>query len=668
MYLHDIPFPEAQSRFEEALKETNLWGMIGVEQIPLDEMALGRVLAESVWAKLSAPHYHAAAMDGYSVRSRETEGASQTHPLSLLVSDQAVYVDTGDALPAWADAVIPIEVVETLDLEGNPTPVDQSPQAIRIRAAVTPWRHIRPMGEDIVTTQLILPAGHTLRPVDLGAIAASGHERVSVSRRPKVAIIPTGSELVPIGSDVSPGEIIEFNSIVLASQVTDWGGEATRFPITPDDFDQLCAQVSNAAKDYDLILLNAGSSAGAEDYSAKVVEQLGELLVHGVAVRPGHPVILGMINQFGEPVKPESISNDGTEFKPKPTPIIGVPGYPVSSALTGELFVEPLLSRWLGRRPAKHKTTEAIITRKITSPAGDDDYVRVVLGQVADRLLAAPLARGAGVITSLVRADGLALLPRGSQGLQAGEVVHIRLYRDMMEIDNTIFATGSHDITLDILSQFLFHAERRLVSTNVGSIGGLIALQRNEAHLAGAHLLDPHSGEFNISYVKQYLPDFAVNIIALVGRQQGLLVPKGNPKQIKSLSDLARSDVTFVNRQRGSGTRVLLDYHLDALNIAKEAIQGYNHEEFTHLAVGAAIASGRGDCGLAIAAVTHALDLEFIPLFEERYDLIIPKEFSSNSLLAPLFEVIEDTNFRKLVASLPGYDIAPMGKLIAELP
>jgi putative molybdopterin biosynthesis protein len=237
-----------------------------------------------------------------------------------------------------------------------------------------------------------------------------------------------------------------------------------------------------------------------------------------------------------------------------------------------------------------------------------------------------------------------------------------------MEIGNTIFATGSHDITLDILSQFLFPAERRLVSTNVGSIGGLIALQRNEAHLAGAHLLDPHSGEFNISYVKQYLPDFAVNIIALVGRQQGLLVPKGNPKQIKSLSDLARSDVTFVNRQRGSGTRVLLDYHLDALNIAKEAIQGYNHEEFTHLAVGAAIASGRGDCGLGIAAVTHALDLEFIPLFEERYDLIIPKEFSSNSLLAPLFEVIEDTNFRKLVASLPGYDIVPMGKLIAELP
>lgn len=668
MYLRDIPFPEAQNRFEEALKKADLWGMVGIEEIPLSELALGRVLAESVWAKLSVPHYHAAAMDGYSVRSKETVGASQTQPLSLIIDDQAVYVDTGDPIPTWADAVIPIEHIETLDLDGRPLPIDQSPHAIRIRAAVAPWRHIRPMGEDIVTTQLVLPAGHILRPVDLGAIAASGHDRLRVSRRPKVAIIPTGSELVPIGSDVSPGDIIEFNSLVLASQVRDWGGETTRFPITPDDFDQLCTRVSTAAQDHDLILINAGSSAGAADYSAKVVEQMGELLVHGVAVRPGHPVIIGMIKQFGVSEKPESLSAVGTKFKPKPTPIIGVPGYPVSSALTGELFVEPLLSRWLGRKPAKRTITNAAITRKLTSPAGDDDYVRVVLGRVADRLLAAPLARGAGVITSLVRADGLAILPRGSQGLQVGEMVQVSLYRDMDEINNTIFVTGSHDITLDILSQFLFTADRRLASTNVGSLGGLIALKRNEAHLAGAHLLDPQSGEYNISFVKQYLPNSTVKIVALVRRQQGLLVPKGNPKRILSLSDLARSDVTFVNRQRGSGTRVLLDYHLDLLNITKEAIRGYSHEEFTHLAVGAAIASGRGDCGLGIAAVTHALELDFIPLFEERYDLIIPKELSSTPLLAPLFEVIEDNNFRKIIAGLPGYDIEPMGKLIAELP
>ena len=668
MYLQDIPLPEAQSRLVEALKEANLWGIIGVEQIPLDEMAMGRVLAEPVWAKLSSPHYHAAAMDGYAVRSRETEGASQTQPLSMNVGDQSMYLDTGDPLPNWADAVVPVEFVEPLDLEGNPIPTDHSPQAIRIRAAVTPWKHIRPMGEDIVTTQLILPAGHTLRPVDLGAIAASGHDQVIASRCPKVAIIPTGSELVPIGSDVKPGDIIAFNSMVMASQVRDWGGEASRFPIIPDNLVQLCDQVSIAAQDHDLILLNAGSSAGAEDFSAEVVEQLGELLVHGVAVRPGHPVILGIIHPSLGPGEPDNLSGEVSEFKVKPTPIVGVPGYPVSTALTGEIFVEPLLSKWLGRKPAKHPSTKAILTRKITSPAGDDDFVRVVLGRVADRLLAAPLARGAGMITSLVRADGLALLPRGSQGLPAGEEVQVNLYRDMAEINNTIFASGSHDITLDLLSQFLYPVQRRLSSTNVGSIGGLIALQRNEAHLAGAHLLDPQSGEFNISYVKQYIPDTEVMIVTLVGRQQGLLVPKGNPKRILSLSDLVRPDVIFVNRQRGSGTRVLLDYHLDSLNLAKEMIRGYNHEEFTHLAVGAAIASGRSDCGLGIAAVTHALELEFIPLFDERYDLIIPKEFATSPLLAPLFKVLDDNNFRKIVAGLPGYDVEPMGRLIAELP
>lgn len=667
MYLHDIPLPEAQKRLNDILSEANLGGVLGVEEITLDEKALGRVLAESVWAKLSTPHYHAAAMDGYAVRSGDTEGASQTKPLSLFLGDQAVYVDTGDPLPAWTDSVIPIELVEALDSDGKPLSPDQVPIAIRIRAAVTPWKNIRAMGEDIVATQLILPAGHALRPVDLGAIAASGHDRVTVSRRPKVAIIPTGSELVPIGSEVTPGDIIEFNSLVLASQVRDWGGEATRFPITPDDFDLLCAQVRKAAQDHDLILLNAGSSAGAEDYSARVVETLGELLVHGVAVRPGHPVILGMINHQLLPEKPETTSYDGADFKARPTPIIGVPGYPVSSALTGELFVEPLLARWLGKSPEKPLTAKALLTRKLTSPAGDDDYVRVVLGRVADRLLAAPLSRGAGVITSLVRADGLALIPRGSQGLQAGEEVQVKLYRDMSELQNTIFATGSHDMTLDILAQFLFSADRRLVSSNVGSLGGLIALRRSEAHLAGSHLLDPHSGEYNIAYVQEYLPEIPVKIVALVGRQQGLLVPKGNPKRILSLIDLTRTDVIFVNRQRGSGTRMLLDYHLDRHGLAKETILGYNHEEFTHLAVGAAIASGRVDCGLGIAAVTHALELDFIPLFEERYDLIIPLEFANNRLLMPLFEVLEDKNFQKIVAGLPGYDVEPMGKLIAEI-
>ncbi|HLE73404.1 MAG TPA: substrate-binding domain-containing protein, partial [Anaerolineales bacterium] len=420
------------------------------------------------------------------------------------------------------------------------------------------------------------------------------------------------------------------------------------------EFEQIRERARAAAHDHDLILINAGSSAGSEDFSARVVESLGDLLVHGVAVRPGHPVILGMI-------QPEKAGS------PAAIPIIGVPGYPVSAALTGEIFVEPLLARWLGRQPEQPPTLKAQLTRKITSPAGDDDYVRVAVGRVGERLLAAPLPRGAGVITSLVRADGLALLPRGSQGMPAGAEVEVRLYRSPAEIEQTIFAIGSHDISLDVLAQFLAGHNRRLASANVGSLGGLVALRRGEAHLAGSHLLDPETGEYNLSYIHQYLPDTPVKVLALVGREQGLLVPKGNPKDIRSLEDLARPDVSFVNRQRGAGTRVLLDYHLGLKGIEASAIRGYQQEEYTHLAVAAAVASGRADSGMGIAAAAQALDLDFVPLFDERYDLVIPVEYYQGQLLAPLFEVLQEPAFRQAVAQMPGYDVSVMGQLIAEI-
>lgn len=663
MYLEDIPLPEALSRLENALAEANLEGVLGREQLPLDKSLRGRILAEPVWAKISSPHYHSAAMDGFAVKAHETEGALATQPVNLLVEDQSIYVDTGDPLPDFADAVIPIENVESLDSSGNPAEDARHPQTIRIRSAVTPWMHVRTMGEDIVASELVLPSGHKLRPIDLGVIAASGNSHVLVTKPPKVAILPTGSELIPIGEDVSPGKIIEFNSLVLAAQIEEWGGEATRMPITIDDFELICESVQRAVQDHDLILINAGSSAGSEDFSAQVVRELGELLVHGVAVRPGHPVILGMI------VTPQdSNQGEGAQGAKKYTPVIGVPGYPVSAALTGEIFVEPLIARWVGRARISPTIIQAKLTRKITSPAGDDDFVRVAVGKVGDRILAAPLSRGAGVITSLVKADGLAKLPRGSQGLPAGSDLEVRLYRSPEEINKTIFATGSHDITLDLIAQFLHSKDRRLTAANVGSIAGLVTLSRHEAHLAGSHLLDPDTGEFNLSYIEQYLPDVPVIVIGLVGRSQGLLVPKGNPKQIDSLLDLARKDVTFVNRQRGAGTRVLLDYELGNSGLSKEEIDGYDNQEFTHLAVGAAIVSGRADCGMGIAAVTQSLQLDFIPLFEERYDLIIPEQFFNSSLMQPLMGLFENADFRKLVAALPGYDIVPMGKIIAELP
>ena len=665
VYLHDIPLPEAKARLETALRQAGRWGVLGSEKIVLDEHAVGRVLVEPVWARISSPHYHASAMDGFAIRSADTVGAMPNAPLLLQCSApgepaSAIYLDTGDPLPAWADAVIPIENVEPVDANSQPDVDVRHPFAIRIRAASAPWSHVRPMGEDMVATQLVLPAGHVLRPVDLGAAAACGHSHVLVSRKPRVAVLPTGTELVPIGEPVQPGDIIEFNSLVLAAQVNSWGGQATRFPIIADNLEAICGQVREAAQEFDLILLNAGSSAGSEDFSARVVEQLGELLVHGVALRPGHPVILGMLRR--QPLEGAGNSPDAGHI-----PVIGVPGYPVSAALTGEIFVEPLLALWTGRQPFEPHELPAILTRKVTSPAGDDDYLRVAAGRVGQKILAAPLSRGSGVISSLVRADGIVILPRGSQGLPAGAEVKVRLYRPAAELDRTIFAIGSHDMTLDLMAQFLTGRGRRLASANVGSQGGLVAIQRGEAHLAGSHLLDPETGEYNLLYIRRYLPGLPVKVVSLVDRQQGLLVQRGNPKHIQSLADLARPDVRFVNRQRGAGTRVLLDYHLGLLGIAPEAIQGYNQEEYTHLAVAAAVASGRAECGLGIAAAAQALDLDFLPLYQEHYELVIPAVYYEDQLLAPLLDLLGEKDFRQSVSALPGYDVSCMGKLVVEV-
>jgi putative molybdopterin biosynthesis protein len=439
-------------------------------------------------------------------------------------------------------------------------------ESIEIQAGVAPLTAVRPMGEDMVATELVLPANHLLKPVDLGALAGSGHATVSVRRRPRVAIIPTGTELVTVeqaaASGLKSGDIIEYNSLVLAAQVREWGGAPTRYPIVVDDYERIKAVVREAAADHDLVLVNAGSSAGSEDFTASIVEDLGTLLVHGVAIRPGHPVILGMVNN-------------------QTTPIIGVPGYPVSCALTGETFVEPLISHWLGLPRREKPRMQATITRKLLSPIGEDEMVRVTVGRVGERIVAAPLSRGAGVITSLVRADGLVRIPRFSEGVEAGQGVTVELYRDPSEIERTLVHIGSHDLCQDLLAQFLAEAGRRFTSANAGSLGGLMALRRGDAHLAGSHLLDPATGEYNISSVKQYLPDMPVVLPTFMHREQGLIVASGNPKEINSLTDLARDDVRYVNRQRGAGTRVLLDYHLEKLGMEPEKIQGYRREEYT---------------------------------------------------------------------------------------
>lgn len=636
VYLMEVSLDEARQRLQTVLEDAGRWNPLSGEEIPL-EQALGRITAGPIWAKISSPHYHACAMDGYAVRAEDTTGASDTQPVRLELHTQAEPVDTGDPLPAWADAVV---MVEHTQLDG---------ETLLLRAALSRWQHVRSVGEDIVATELILPANHKLRPVDLGAIAGAGHTKINVRRRPKVIIIPTGDELIPRGQEPKAGDIIEYNSLVLGAQVEDWGGEVIRHPIVLDDPAAIAEAVTAAAQEADLVLLNAGSSAGRGDFTARIVQQLGHLLTHGINVRPGHPVVIGTIGENA-------------------VPIIGVPGYPVSAALTGELFVQPLLYHWQGlQTPEKPKIT-ASMTRKLLSPAGDDEFVRVVVGRVGDKTLAAPLSRGAGVLTSLVRADGLVCIPRFTEGVNLGEKVTVHLYRDPGIIERTILAIGSHDLTLDLMSQYLAEMTppRRLASANAGSLGGLIALQRGEAHVAGTHLLDPATGEYNLPHIQRYLRGTPVTVIQLTRREQGLIIRKGNPKDIKGIADLTREDITYVNRQRGAGTRVLLDYALAQKGIDAQQIKGYDREEVTHLAVAVDIATGLADCGMAVRAAAEALDLGFIPISWERYDLVIPQVFWEVALLRPLLDLLHSDKFKVAVAALPGYDPGNMGEIISQ--
>ena len=431
---------------------------------------------------------------------------------------------------------------------------------------------------------------------------------------------------------------------MLSGLISQWGGLPKVHPSTPDNYSKLRSVLEQTVDQHDIVIFNAGSSAGSEDYTAQLIEELGELIVHGIAYKPGHPVVLGIVQQ---------------------KPVLGIPGYPVSAVLTSEIFVKPLIGLKLGISHPERQTVEAVISRKVVSTVGEDEHIRVMLGRVDGKMIATPIQRGAGVITSLSRAAGLAMIPRNSEGIDANTTVKIELLRDTNVIDNKIMVTGSHDLTIDLISSELGNNQSTITlsSSNVGSIGGLIALQRGEAHIAGIHLLDEKTGMYNLSFVRKYLPDMPVALVHLVERLQGLMVPKGNPKNISNLSDLAQSNISYVNRQRGSGTRILLDYQIKILGINTKDIHGYDREEYTHLGVAAAVSAGKVDTGLGILSAANAMGLEFIPILSEQYDLVVPIKYHRSSLIKPLYELIQSSDFQAKVQALGGYDTACMGKV-----
>lgn len=632
-YLSDIPIEDAMAKFQELLRKSGADKSAPSETISIRQ-ARNRVTAKPVWAEISSPHYDAAAMDGIAVRASETIGATESLPLKLSAPNSVRWVDTGDPMPDGFDAVIMVEHINELD-----------ESTIEIRAPVPPYNHVRPIGEDIVATELVLTENHVLRPVDLGACAAAGVTNIVVRCKPSVAIIPTGTELVSIGSKVKPGDIVEFNSLIISGLVEEWGGIAHVSPPVPDDYEAIKEVISEAAEEHDFVLVNAGSSAGSEDFTARVVSELGELSVHGVAMRPGHPVVLGVV---------------------KRKPFLGIPGYPVSAVLTCELFVKPLLENFVGTRKVSQKSADATIARNVYSPVGEDEYLRVKLGRVRNRLVATPMQRGAGVIMSLVRADGVVKIPRFTEGVEAGASVNVMLNKPLEDIERTIVATGSHDLVLDLISNELISSgdEIYFASSNVGSLGGLRAIDRGEAHLGGTHLLDEVTGEYNVAFIQKFCKNHRVVLVNLVHRVQGFIVPKGNPAKIEHLEDLTKQDAIFVNRQRGSGTRVLLDYELKKAGIKPADIIGYQREEYTHLAVAAAVSGSKATVGLGIFSAARALDMDFIPLFEERYDLAIPEDVYKTDLLAPLLALLKRSDFQRKVENMGGYDTSLMGEVV----
>jgi len=639
VYLAMKPLHEARALFLERFGGER---RTGPETIPVGE-ALGRVTTEPVFARISAPPVHSAAMDGIAVRAKETYGATDRTPKTLEVGRDARWINTGQVLPEGFDAVIMIEKIH-----------ETAPERLEIRAPAHPWQHVRKVGEDIVATQLLLPRNHRIRPPDMGALIAGGVFSVPVWRRPVVAILPTGSELVPHQevadpSRLGPGRMLEFNSVILGGLVRECGAVPVVRDILPDDEEILRGAVEEAVDSgADVILVNAGSSAGSKDFTVHAIEGLGEVLVHGVAMMPGKPTILGEI---------------------RGRPVVGNPGYTVSATLSFDQFVRPLLLGLQGLPVAEPQTIRAHPSRDIPSKPGIEEFLRVNIGRIGDRAVATPLPRAAGSITTLTRAEGILRIPALSEGVGRDDEVEAELLVDEEDLDKTIVIIGSHDMTVDLLGDEIRRTGRdiRISSGNVGSLGGLMALRKGNCHLCGTHLLDTETGEYNIPYVKRYLDGLPVALFHMVQREQGLMVLKGNPKRIQGLEDLTRPDVKLVNRQPGSGTRVLLDYQLDLAGMDGARIAGYDHEEFTHMAVAVDVLSGAADCGMGILAAARALDLDFIPVVREQYELVVPLANLESGPLPFLLETIRSEGFRERVRALGGYDPSRSGELRATI-
>lgn len=589
--------------------------------------SVGRVTYKAVYANYCSPTYAASAMDGIFLFSEKIKEATEVTPVYLNENDFK-YVNTGNPLDlSLGDCVVMIE--ELIELEdGN----------FKIIKNAKPWQHIRPIGEDIVAGEMLIKSNHKILPQDLGALITGGIKEIEVYKKPMVAIIPTGDEVIDIfKEEFKEKSVIDCNSYIFSAQIKEWGGIPHIQEKLKDNYNEMKKKLKELSKNYDVLVVNAGSSAGSKDYIKNVIEEIGEVIIHGVAIKPGKPTILGKIN--GKPV-------------------IGIPGYPVSAYLAMDIFMKPLLEKMTNIFNVEN-FIEGKLGKSIVSSLKHKELVRVTLHKNKDEYIVMPLARGAGITTSLSKADGILEISKSVEGIGLGERVKVRLLKPLKEIDNNLVSIGSHDIVMDLIGDSI-----KLCSTHVGSFGGILAIKQRNTDIAPIHMLDEESGEYNISFIKKYFPSEDMMLVKGVERIQGLIVQKGNPLNLKEIKDILEKNIKFVNRQRGSGTRILLDYWLKDENLDYINLKGYDYEVATHLDVAMAIKNGTAEAGLGIMEAAKIADLDFIPLAKEEYDFLINPEIKNSEKIKEFIKFLKSDFLKKKIESLDGYSLNKPGEVI----
>ncbi len=633
---------------------------LGFEEIPLFD-AFGRVLAEDVYSEVDVPPFDRAAMDGYAVKAADTFGAREDKPVKLKIigkvkvgfkpeihvnRGEAAEIGTGAPMPSGANAVVMVEYTE----EEN--------GYVKIFKPVVPSENVQPAGSDIMVGELILREGQLLTSREIGVLAAIGKVSIKVYRKPKVAIISTGDEIVKAGEKLPYGKIYDINGPSIFSAVKECGGEPIFIGIAKDDVREIIDMIREGFEKADIVITSGSTSAGVKDVLYQIVEQLGEpgVIVHGIKIKPGKPTVIAVVDN---------------------KPLFGLPGYPTSALTIFRLIVAPVIRKMAGLPPVvQEDTVSTVLKTRIYAPPGRKYLVSVSLARDKDgNLVAVPTPGGSGTITNLANADGYFEIPEDVEFVDEGERVQVKLFSKDIKLPDLVFI-GSHCLGVDLIYKLMRkhwpNINMRIL--NVGSTGGFMAIKRGEADIAGVHLLDEKTGTYNVPFIEKFgLKNKAVLVRGYI-REQGFIVAKGNPKDFQGFPDLLREDIRFINRNKGSGTRTLIDIELKKLarklNLPFEEliskIKGYDVEAKTHSAVASAVLHGKADVGLGIRTVAEMFNLEFIPVAEENYDFLISIDSVNKQSTKLFLEILKSEEFKmKLKEEFKGIETRDdAGKII----